>query len=37
MSLGWPMGEYFVFLALPLMIAAGVLWRVRRPESGGAT
>lgn len=37
MSLGWPMGEYFVFLALPLMIAAGVLWRVRRPGSGGAT
>ena len=37
MSLGWPMSEYFVFLALPLVIAAGVLWRVRRPESSDIT
>jgi benzoate transport len=37
MSLGWPMGEYFILLALPLIIAAGVLWRIRGPEHSDAT
>ena len=37
MSLGWPMGEYFILLSLPLVIAAGVLWRIRGPEHSGAT
>jgi benzoate transport len=36
MSLGWPMGEYFILLALPLIIAAGVLWRIRGPGHSNA-
>ena len=31
-SMGWPMGSYFVLLALPLIAVAALLWRVRRPE-----
>lgn len=30
-SLGWSMGSYFALLALPLIAAAALLWRVRRP------
>lgn len=30
-SLGWPMSSYFALLALPLMAAAVILWRVRPP------
>lgn len=33
-SLGWPMGNYFALLALPLMVVAVILWRVRRPMEG---
>lgn len=39
-SLGWPMGQYFALLALPLLAAAVIVWRVRPPlplpESRGA-
>ncbi len=30
-GLGWPMGRHFALLALPLMAAAMILWRVRAP------
>jgi MFS family permease len=30
-SLGWPMGRYFLLLALPLVAAGVFVWRVRRP------
>lgn len=33
-SLGWPMGRYFALLALPLMAAAAIVWRVRPPPAG---
>jgi len=35
-SLGWPMGNYFALLALPLMAVAAILWRVQRPVAGFA-
>jgi benzoate transport len=31
-SMGWPMGSYFALLALPLIVVAVILWRVRRPD-----
>jgi len=30
-ALGWPMGHYFALLALPLLAAAVIVWRVRPP------
>jgi benzoate transport len=33
-GLGWPMGRYFVLLALPMLAAAAILWRVRPPAHG---
>ncbi|MGE0811137.1 MAG: MFS transporter [Immundisolibacter sp.] len=30
-SLGWPMGRYFLLLALPLVAAGLIVWRVRQP------
>jgi MFS family permease len=32
-SLGWPMGRYFALLALPMLAAAVILWRVRSPAT----
>lgn len=32
-SLGWPMGRYFLLLALPLVAAGLIVWRVRQPAS----
>ena len=32
-SLGWPMGRYFLLLALPLVTAGLIVWRVRQPAS----
>lgn len=35
-SLGWPMGRYFVLLALPMLAVAAILWRVRPPAQEAA-
>lgn len=32
-SLGWPMGRYFLLLALPLVAAGLIVWRVRQPAA----
>lgn len=36
-SLGWPMGSYFTLLALPLIAAAAILWRVKPPANATIT
>jgi benzoate transport len=34
-GLGWPMGRYFALLALPMLAAAAIVWRVRAPAAAG--
>ena len=34
-GLGWPMGRYFALLALPMLAAAAIVWRVRAPAVAG--